>query len=67
MNLELFDVRHIERFLAEGKVSQADYQKYLDSLEDCAEEAEVCSVRFIASDPTRRPVAGEANGPDDEG
>lgn len=67
MNLELFDIRHIDRFLEEGKVTPEAYQAYLASLEDCAEDSEVSSVRFIASDPTRRPMPGEANGPEEEG
>ena len=67
MNLELYDVRHIERFLAEGRITQAEYQAYLDGLEDDAEGAEVSAVRFVVSDPSRRPTPGEANGPEEEG
>lgn len=67
MNLELFDIRHIERFLEEGKVTPEAYQKYLAALEDSAEDAEVSAVRFIASDPTRRAMPGDATGPEEEG
>ena len=34
----LMDIRTVERNIKAGKVSQEEYQQYLDSLEDCADE-----------------------------
>lgn len=43
-----FDVRHIDRFLAEGKVSPEQYQAHLDSLEDSSENLDKSNVRFLS-------------------
>ncbi len=43
----LMDIRTVERNIKRGKVSRADYQKHLDSLEDCADEAEETETQMI--------------------
>ncbi len=43
----LLDIRTIERNIKAGKVSQEDYQKYLESLEDCADEAEETETQMV--------------------
>ncbi len=43
----LLDVRTIKRNIKAGKVSQEDYQKYLDSLEDCADESEETETQMV--------------------
>ena len=43
----LLDVRTIERNIKAGKVSREDYQKYLDSLEDSADESEETETQMI--------------------
>lgn len=40
---KLMDTRLVDRFMAEGKLSKADYDKYLASLEDCEGKYEVVS------------------------
>lgn len=48
MNEErLLDIRTIERNIKAGKVSQEDYQKYLDGLEDCADESEETETQMV--------------------
>lgn len=61
-----FDVRHVERFIAEGKLTRAEYDAWLAQLPDSGDQAEASSVRFTVSDPTRRPGDGP-DGPADEG
>ena len=43
----LLDIRMIKRNIKAGKVSQEDYQKYLESLEDCADEAEETETQMV--------------------
>ena len=43
----LLDIRTIERNIKAGKVSQEDYQKSLESLEDCADEAEETETQMV--------------------
>ncbi len=43
----LLDIRTIKRNIKAGKVSQEDYQKYLDSLEDCADDAEETETQMV--------------------
>ncbi len=43
----LLDIRTIERNIKAGKVSQEDYQKYLESLEDCADDAEETETQMV--------------------
>jgi len=43
----LMDVRTVERNIKAGKVSEDEYRKYLESLEDCADEAEETETQMI--------------------
>lgn len=43
----LLDIRTIDRNIKAGKVGQEDYQKYLDGLEDCADEAEETETQMV--------------------
>ena len=43
----LLDIRTIDRNIKAGKVSPEDYQKYLDSLDDCADEAEETETQMV--------------------
>jgi len=43
----LLDVRTVERNIKAGKVSREDYQKYLESLEDCADMGEPTETQMI--------------------
>lgn len=61
----MFDVRHIERFLAEGKVSADQYKAYLDSLEDCGENMDKSGVKFLVHE--RRGGYGGGESSEDEG
>lgn len=51
---EPFDIRTVERFLADGSVRSEDYQAYLDSLEDCADNADISNVTMVAHRRPRR-------------
>lgn len=42
-----FDVRNIERYLQSGQVSKEEYQAWLDSLEDTADDTLVARTRFV--------------------
>jgi ribulose bisphosphate carboxylase small subunit len=66
---DLFDVRRIERALAEGHITPEQVQKHLESLEDCAGDAEESSIRMVAYDRSRRVehAGGEAQHEEDEG
>ncbi len=43
----LLDIRTVERNIKAGKVSAEDYQKYLESLEDCADDAEETQTQMV--------------------
>lgn len=45
----VFDIRHVERFIAEGRITRAQYDDYLANLEDCAKLAEEATVRMQAT------------------
>lgn len=63
---EMFDLRHIDRFLEEGRVTQQQYDAWLAGLEDSAAEADESSVRMIRSDSSGRAV-GSGHHEEDEG
>jgi hypothetical protein len=44
---QLLDVRTVERNIKSGKVSREDYKKFLDGLEDCADDAEDTETQMI--------------------
>lgn len=46
-NDALMDVRTVQRNIQSGKVSEDEYRKYLESLEDCADEAEETETQMI--------------------
>ncbi|MEC8192029.1 MAG: hypothetical protein VX944_02470 [Myxococcota bacterium] len=46
-NDALMDVRTVQRNIQAGKVSEDEYRKYLESLEDCADEAEETETQMI--------------------
>ena len=43
----LMDVRTVQRNIKAGKVSKEDYEKYLESLEDCADFAEESETQMV--------------------
>lgn len=43
----VFDNRIVDRNIKRGVVSQADYDKHLESLEDCAERAEETETQMV--------------------
>ena len=43
----LLDIRTVERNIKAGKVSAEDYQKYLEGLEDCADDAEETQTQMV--------------------
>jgi len=43
----LLDIRTVERNIKAGKVSQDEYQKYLEGLEDSADEADETETQMI--------------------
>lgn len=46
-NDALMDVRTVQRNIQAGKVSEDEYRKYLESLEDCADEADETETQMI--------------------
>ena len=60
MDPKLVDVRTIERNIERGLLSAADYQAYLDGLEDCSEFSAPSEVMFTYSDQDDQ-SADEAN------
>ena len=44
---QLLDVRTVERNIKAGKVSREDYQKHLETLEDCAEMGESTETQMV--------------------
>lgn len=51
---ELYDVRKIDRLIAEGIVTREQYDAYLASLEDCAADADESNLRFTVHDRGHR-------------
>jgi hypothetical protein len=46
-----FDVRVVERHIAEGRVTRKDYEQFLASLPDESEEGEETETRMTAPSP----------------
>jgi hypothetical protein len=46
-NERLFDVRILERNLSKGLITQQEYEKYLDDLDDAEENAAVIEAEFV--------------------
>ena len=53
----LFDIRVVERNIARGKVTREQYEAYLASLEDVAEQGEEMATQFVH----KLPEEGEKN------
>ena len=64
---EMFDVRKLDRFVAEGILSRADVDAHLESLEDCAADADQSSVLMIGHARHRGDGSGDGSHEDDEG
>ncbi len=47
----LFDVRVVERHIADGRITRKQYEAWLAGLEDEAEEGEETETRLVASEP----------------
>ncbi len=47
MNFSKFDVRVLERKLKSGEITEKDYKKYLESLEDASEFAEINEEQLL--------------------
>lgn len=63
----LFDVRKVDRFIAEGRITREQYQAWLASLEDCAADAETSSIRFVSGQGRTSYQGGELHQEEDEG
>ena len=46
-NFDLYDTRTVKRMIAAGRLTEDDYKRYLDSLEDCAEQATETGTRLV--------------------
>jgi hypothetical protein len=62
----LFDVRVVERSLAQGKITREEYAKYLESLEDCASMADHTTTHIYSSRASSAPVARTEEPSDDD-
>jgi len=45
-SFEVFDVRTLERYLEDGTITRDQYDTFLASLEDCADNAEQSSIQM---------------------
>ena len=66
LNEDMFDVRRIDRYLAEGALTQEDVKAYLDSLEDCSDNVETSGVQMVAHDRSRRALSSEEGGQEED-
>jgi hypothetical protein len=61
MEKKLYDARVVKRNIKSGALSQEDYDKYIESLEDCAELAEETETQMVfTSGPDSEEEAAEA-------
>ncbi len=65
-NETLFDVRAVERHITEGKCTPTEYQAYVASLPDDAEEADTSHVQMIVHARARRAPSTD-RGEEEEG
>ena len=42
-----FDVRLLDRYLSEGKITKAEYEKYLSTLEDTTQMSEEVDIGLL--------------------
>ncbi len=61
----LYDVRIVDRNLKEGKITQAEYKKYLKSLDDAEDKGE--PLEFEGEDAVEEQVEAEAESALSEG
>ena len=47
MTEKLYDSRVVERNIKTGALNQADYDKFIDGLEDCADLAEETETQMV--------------------
>ncbi|MDO9280496.1 MAG: hypothetical protein Q7U06_01205 [Pseudomonadota bacterium] len=66
LNEEMFDVRHLDRYLAEKVVTSAQLEEHLAGLEDCSENLEQSAIQMVAHDRHRRVVFSEEGGQDED-
>lgn len=60
----IYDVRLVERHIAEGKITKKDYEAYLRSLESVEENSETISSRVLFDLP-EEPEDCDANAADE--
>jgi len=65
-NEEMFDVRHLERFLQEGRITPEQMASRLASLEDCSANTEKSSIVMVAHERTRRPHTDDEGGQEED-
>jgi len=58
-NAKLYDARVVERNIKSGSLSQEDYDKYLASLEDCADMAEETETQMVLTSTEDDEAEGE--------
>lgn len=63
---DMFDVRRIDRYLAEGALTEDQVKEHLAGLEDCAENAEPSAIQMVAHDRNRRVVISEEGGQEED-
>jgi hypothetical protein len=51
INPDLFDIRVVERHISEGRITRKDYDKWLASLPDEAEEGEETTTLMTVPTP----------------
>jgi len=73
INEEKFDVRQIDRFLAEDREKPAGEQTYLkeltayvESLEDCSDNVDQSTIQMVGHDRHRRVVYSEEGAQDED-
>jgi len=66
LNEDMFDVRKIDRFLAEGEITPEQVQAHLDSLEDCSDNMETSAIQMVGHDRSRRAVHSEEGGQEED-
>lgn len=52
--IELFDLRNLERYLSEGKLTREQYEAYLNGLEDSSDTADQSNVQMLSHRRVRR-------------
>ncbi len=66
INEETFDVRQLERFLQEGRLTPEQVANHLASLEDCSANTEKSSIVMISYERARRPHTDDEGGQEED-